>query len=67
MNKYPLSHMIRIQRVNRIRAPWLQKIGGEVKKLERVRKAADALSWPFPQIEQQEELELALKEVEYLP
>ena len=43
MNKYPLSHMIRIQRVNRIRAPWLQKMGGEVAKLERVARSIDGL------------------------
>jgi hypothetical protein len=35
--------MIRIQRVNRIRAPWLQRIGTEVTKLERVVKAAPGL------------------------
>jgi hypothetical protein len=32
--------MIRIQRVNRIRAPWLQRIGTEVTKLEKVVKVA---------------------------
>lgn len=36
MNRYPLSHMVKIQRVNRIRAPWLQKIGTEIVKLEKV-------------------------------
>ena len=34
MKIYPLSHMIRIQRVNRIRSPWLMHIGDEVAKLE---------------------------------
>ena len=40
MNRYPLSHMIRIQRVNRIRAPWLQRIGTEVTKLEKIVRLA---------------------------
>ena len=66
MNRYALSHMIRIQRVNRVRSPWLLGIGNDVEKLERVVLAAKALSWPFPQIEQQDELELALKEAEHL-
>ena len=34
MKIYLLSHMIRIQRVNRIRSPWLMHIGDEVAKLE---------------------------------
>jgi len=34
MNKYPLSHAVRCQRVSWIRAPWLQAIGLEILKLE---------------------------------
>ena len=40
MNRYPPSHIIRAQRVNRIRAPWLQRIGLEVLRLEEVVKIA---------------------------
>ena len=36
MTTYPLSHIIRIQRVNRVRAPWLRRMGDEVAQLEGV-------------------------------
>ena len=70
MNQHPLSHMIRIQRVNRIRVAWLLAIGTEVEKLERVARAAMAL-WPnvyiVPEWEStREELWEALKEVKHL-
>ena len=43
MTKYPMSHMIRIKRVTRIRVAWLQRIGSEVAKLERVAREAKKL------------------------
>ena len=70
MNKYPLSHMIRIQRVNRIRVPWLQKIGGEVAKLERVARAAKGavrhMQMCGDESDAQRNLLKALREVEHL-